>query len=85
MDQDNQKFIQLIEAAMAVSREGCELAKTQDDYQELGELVRTKQVRLELRIRFNPLPSVACEVIRDCDGELVGIMFELQAHQAAVN
>lgn len=85
MEQDNNHFTRLIEAAIALSREGCDLVRGQEGYQEFAALVANKQARLQLRIAFSPAPSVACEVIRDCDGELVGILFEHQARWAPAN
>ena len=86
METTNQNFLNLIEVAIALTREGAkEAEKTSTDFADAMRLIATKEARLELRIRFSPLPSVACEIIRDCDGELAGILFEHQSRHAPLN
>lgn len=85
MEQNNDTFHRLIEAAITFSREGAEHAHACDDFEEAMRLLSTKEARLELRISFNPVPAVIGELIRDCDGELIGHLFQHQARAAIVN
>lgn len=85
MEQNNDTFRSLIEAAIAISREGAEHAQTCDDFNEAMQLLGSKEARLELRITFNPVPCVTGELIRDCDGELIGHLFQHQARAVAMN
>ncbi len=85
METNHDNFRKLIESSVALTREGWMHASTSSGYQEAMELLKSKVARIELRISFDPAPSVTCELIRDEDGECIGHIFQHSARTATVN
>jgi len=86
MEEKNKHLVALIAAAEGLIRDGVEEARQHlPGFPSVAQLLHTKQARLVLRIEFNPLPSVTCDVIRDDDGELIGEIFTIEATRRPTN
>ena len=81
----NIHFKTLIESAIALTREGTEQARMSPDFIRAMDLLKSKTVRLELRISFDPAPAVVCDLVRDEDGECVGHLFRHEARSISIN
>lgn len=67
-------FANLIVSADLFARQGCHREDSEQLQRYLAAVV-AGDAKLEVRVKFNPFPAVACEV-RDNDGELLAVLFE---------